>query len=62
MGTIRIEYTPVQQYNLGLLNVSHLQLVFQDETSFVDRQDRAYVAKGPSEQNMINVANRTRTP
>lgn len=48
MGTIRVEYTPVQSYFLDLLKFDHIQIVFQDETSFVDRQDRTYVANAPS--------------
>ncbi len=46
MGTIRVEFVPVQKYNLGLLGFDHIQLVYQDETSFVDRQDHWYVLEG----------------
>ncbi len=46
MGTIRVEYTPVKSYFLGLLKFDHIQIVYQDETSFVDRQDHWYVLEG----------------
>jgi Ca2+-binding RTX toxin-like protein len=46
MGTIRVEYTPIQSYFLGLLKFDHIQIVYQDETSFVDRQDHWYVLEG----------------
>ncbi len=54
MGTIRIEYIPVQMHNLGLLGFDHIQLVFQDETSFVDRQDHWYVLEGIKEGGLID--------
>ena len=54
MGTIRVEYVPVQKYNLGLLGFDHIQIVFQDETSFVDRQDHWYVLEGTQDGNLLN--------
>ena len=48
MGTIRVEFTPVKSYYLGLLKFDHIQIVYQDETSFVDRQDRHCVANAPT--------------
>lgn len=46
MGTIRIEAIPVQSYFLGLFGFDHLQIVYQDETSFIDSQDYWYVIEG----------------
>ena len=46
MGTIRVEAVPVQSYGLGLLRFDHLQLVYQDETDFIDSQDYWYVIEG----------------
>ncbi len=46
MGTIRIEYVPVQRFGLGFFGFDHLQLVFQDETDFIDSQDFWYVLEG----------------
>ena len=47
MGTIRVEAVPVQSYGLGLFRFDHLQLVYQDETSPIDKQDRHCVANAP---------------
>ena len=52
MGTIRVEFTPVKSYYLGLLKFDHIQIVYQDETSFVDRQDRHYVANAPTNNDL----------
>ena len=46
MGTIRIEYVPIQKFYLGLLTLDHIQLVYQDETDPIDRQDYWYVLEG----------------
>ena len=46
MGTIRVEAVPVQSYGLGLFRFDHLQLVYQDETSPIDKQDFWYVLEG----------------
>ena len=46
MGTIRVEAVPVRSYGLGLLRFDHLQLVFQDETDLIDRQDYWFVLEG----------------
>ena len=46
MGTIRVEAVPVKSYLLGLFGFDHLQLVFQDETDLIDRQDYWFVLEG----------------
>ena len=46
MGTIRVEAVPIQSYLLGLFRFDHLQLVYQDETDFIDSQDYWYVIEG----------------
>lgn len=46
MGTIRIEFLPVQTYGLGLFGFDHLQLTYQDETDLLDTQDHWYVLEG----------------
>lgn len=46
MGTIRVEFIPIKKYNLGLLGLDHLHIVFEDETSFVNKQDNWYVLEG----------------
>lgn len=46
MGTIRVEFVPIAKYNLGLFGFDHMQLVFEDETDFLDTQDYWYVMEG----------------
>ena len=46
MGTIRVEYVPVRKFLLGLLNLDHLQLVYEDETSAINIQDNWFVLEG----------------
>lgn len=46
MGTIRVEFVPVQKFGLGLFGLDHLHVVYQDETSFTDSQDYWYVLEG----------------
>lgn len=46
MGTIRVEYVPVQRFGLGLLGFDHLHLVYEDETSVLDTQDFWFVLEG----------------
>lgn len=48
MGTIRVEFVPIRKYNLGLLGLDHLHIVFEDENSFINKQDRHCVANAPS--------------
>lgn len=54
MGTIRIEYVPIKKYNLGLLGLDHLQIVFEDETSFVNKQDNWYVLEGTHDGGLLD--------
>lgn len=53
MGTIRIEFVPIKKYNLGLIGLDHLQLVYEDETSFVNKQDNWYVIEGTQDGPLI---------
>lgn len=46
MGTIRVEFVPVQSYGLGFFGFDHLQLVYQDETDPIDSQDYWWVIEG----------------
>lgn len=54
MGKIRIEYVPIKKYNLGLLGLDHLQIVFEDETSFVNKQDNWYVLEGTHDGGLLD--------
>ena len=49
MGTIRVEFVPVQKFGLGLLGLDHIQLVYEDETDAIGSQDRHCVANAPRE-------------
>ena len=46
MGTIRVEYVPIQRFGLGLFGLDHIQLVYQDETDVIDSQDYWFVLEG----------------
>lgn len=46
MGTIRVEFVPIKKYNLGLLGLDHLQIVYEDENAFIKKQDDWYVLEG----------------
>ena len=46
MGTIRIEFVPVQKFALGLFGFDHVQLVFEDETDILNKQDYWFVMEG----------------
>jgi VCBS repeat-containing protein len=46
MGTIRVESVAVQSYFLGFFGFDHLQLVYQDETDILDRQDYWFALEG----------------
>ena len=46
MGTIRVEFVPIAKYNLGLFGFDHMQIVFEDETDFLDSQDYWHVMEG----------------
>ncbi|HMN38497.1 MAG TPA: Ig-like domain-containing protein [Hyphomicrobium sp.] len=46
MGTIRVEFVPIKKYKLGLLGLDHLQIVYEDENSFINKQDNWYVLEG----------------
>ena len=46
MGTIRVEFVPVQKFGLGLLGLDHIQLVYEDETDAIGSQDYWYVLEG----------------
>ena len=46
MGTVRIEFVPVQKFGLGLFGFDHVQLVFEDESDLLDKQDYWYVMEG----------------
>ncbi len=54
MGTIRIEYVPIQKYGLGLFGLDHIQLVYQDETDVIDSQDYWFVLEGILEGSAFN--------
>lgn len=54
MGTIRIEFIPIKKYNLGLLGLDHLQIVFEDETSFTNTQDRWLVLEGTHDGGLLD--------
>ncbi|MGL4395809.1 MAG: cadherin-like domain-containing protein [Hyphomicrobium sp.] len=41
MGTIRLEFVPIQQFGLGLFGADHLHLVYEDETDLLNAQDYA---------------------
>lgn len=44
MGRIRVEFVPIQTFNLGFFGLDHLQLVYEDELT--DRQDFWYLLEG----------------
>lgn len=46
MGTIRVEFVPIAKYNLGLIGLDHMHLVFEDESDFLDLQDYWRVMEG----------------
>lgn len=54
MGTIRVEYIPIKKYNLGLLGLDHLQIVYEDETSFTNTQDNWYVLEGTHDGGLLD--------
>lgn len=53
MGTIRIEFVPIRKYNLGLLGLDHLHIVFEDENSFINKQDDWYVLEGTHDGSLL---------
>lgn len=53
MGTIRVEFVPIKKYNLGLLGLDHLQIVFEDENSFINKQDDWYVLEGTHDGSLL---------
>ena len=54
MGTIRVEFVPIKKYNLGLLGLDHLQIVYEDENSFINKQDNWYVLEGTHDGGLLN--------
>jgi Ca2+-binding RTX toxin-like protein len=53
MGTIRVEFVPIKKYNLGLLGLDHLHIVFEDENSFINKQDDWYVLEGTHDGSLL---------
>ncbi|MEZ5898972.1 MAG: Ig-like domain-containing protein [Hyphomicrobiaceae bacterium] len=53
MGTIRVEFVPIKKFNLGLLGLDHLQIVYEDETSVIDKQDYWYVLEGTHDGSLL---------
>lgn len=53
MGTIRIEFVSIKKFYLGLLGFDHLQIVYEDEKSFVNKQDDWFVLEGTHEGGLI---------
>ena len=54
MATIRIEFVPIEKYNLGLLSLDHMQLVLEDETDFLNSQDYWKVIEGIHDGGIFN--------
>ena len=53
MGTIRVEFVPIAKLNLGFFGLDHMQLVFEDETDFLNSQDYWKVIEGTLEGSVL---------
>lgn len=53
MGTIRVEFVPIKKFSLGLLGLDHLHIVYEDETSFINKQDNWYVLEGTHDGSLL---------
>ena len=54
MGTIRVEFVPIQSFGLGLFGLDHIQLVYEDETDFLNTQDYWFVLEGIRDGGLFN--------
>jgi len=53
MGTIRVEFVPIKKFSLGLLGLDHLHIVYEDETSIINKQDNWYVLEGTHDGSLL---------
>ncbi|MEQ1714510.1 MAG: hypothetical protein ABL907_00770, partial [Hyphomicrobium sp.] len=54
MGKIRVEFVPIKKFNLGLLGLDHLQIVFEDENSAINTQENWYVLEGTHDGGLLD--------